>query len=109
MDRQLAGPCAEQVSFHADDVADVQQLKERVILFRHRIFLYVDLKLLRALHQVDESGLSHAGQLLGAVAMYSRVSCLSLPGTGGDPPPSNRTSHSSFADFLVQMEMKRPT
>ena len=57
---QFVGPGAEQVAFHADQVAQIEQLVERVFLFADRIFAHIDLKLLAILHQVREAGLAHA-------------------------------------------------
>ena len=60
MHAQLARARAEQVAFHAHDVAHVEPLIERVVRFRNRIFANVDLQALARLHQVHETGLAHA-------------------------------------------------
>ena len=60
VDAQLAGPGAEQVALDADDVADIEQLVERKILFADRVLAHIDLQLLAVLHQMRETGLAHA-------------------------------------------------
>ena len=60
MDAEFAGAGAEQVAFDADDVADVEQLIERIVALRDRILAYVDLQAFAVLHQVHEAGLAHA-------------------------------------------------
>ena len=62
VDAQLAGAGAEQVAFHADDVAEVEQLEERVIALAHGVLLDVDLQALAVLLQVGEAGLAHVAQ-----------------------------------------------
>ena len=59
---QLAGARAEQVAFHADDVADIEQLEELEIALADRVLLDVDLQALAVLLQVRESRLAHVAQ-----------------------------------------------
>ena len=59
VDAELAGAGAEQVAFHADDVADIQHLEELEIALAHGVFLDVDLQALAVLLQVREAGLAH--------------------------------------------------
>ena len=56
--RQFAGPRAEQRSFDADEVADIEQLVQLEVAFRKLILLCVYLQLAFAVRQRDESGLS---------------------------------------------------
>ncbi len=60
MDAQFAGPGAEQVSFDADNIADVEDLIQRVILLRHGVLADIDLQPLAVLLQMREAGLAHA-------------------------------------------------
>ena len=66
MDAELAGPGAEQVALGAGEVAQIQQLKEAVILFGDGVFFYINLKLRAALLQVREARLAHAADGLNA-------------------------------------------
>ena len=63
---QLTGFRAEQISCHADDVADIENLVQLVCLFADRILLYVDLQALSVLEQVKESCFAHAPDALDA-------------------------------------------
>ena len=62
VDAQFAGARAEEIAFHADDVADIDQLEEREIALAHGVFLDVDLQALAVLLQVREAGLAHVTQ-----------------------------------------------
>ena len=59
MHAQLAGAGAEQVSLHADVVADVEQLVKLPLLVADRIFLHINLQLLARLLEMGETGLAH--------------------------------------------------
>ena len=60
VDAELIGPGTEQVAFDADQVAQIEELIERIFLFADRILANVDLELLAILHQMREAGLAHA-------------------------------------------------
>ena len=77
---QLAGPGAEQVAFHADDVADIEQLVERVVLFADRVLANVNLQPLAVLHQMREAGLAHAANGQDAAGDLHRHARLQLLG-----------------------------
>jgi hypothetical protein len=62
MHAQLARARAEQVAFHADDVAHVDQLVDGEIALGDGVLLHVDLQPLAILRQVREPGLAHAAQ-----------------------------------------------
>src|SRR5262249_18422994 len=62
VNRQFAGPGAEQVTAHADVVAQIEQFVERKTLLAYEVELHVDLQLLPALLQVGESGLALQAQ-----------------------------------------------
>ncbi len=59
VNRQFVGLGAEQVSAHADVVADIEQLEQLEALFADRVLLDVELQPLALLLQVDEGGLAH--------------------------------------------------
>ncbi len=59
---QFAGARAEQIAFHADDVADIEQFEQLVIALAHGVFLDVDLQALAILLQMREAGLAHVPQ-----------------------------------------------
>ncbi len=63
---QFAGARAEQIAFDAHDVADVEQLIERVLALIDGVAAHVHLQPLAALHQVEEAGLAHAPHGLNA-------------------------------------------
>ena len=44
MHRKLARPGPEQIAFHTDQVANVEQLKERKVAVAHRVQPYIDLQ-----------------------------------------------------------------
>ena len=60
MNAELARPGPEQVSFHADDIAQVQLLVKREVLLAHRVLTNINLQPLAVLQQMRESGLAHA-------------------------------------------------
>ena len=62
VDAELAGAGAEEIAFHADDVAEIDQLEQRIIALAHRVFLDVDLQPLAVLLQVREARLAHVAQ-----------------------------------------------
>ena len=62
MNAEFAGARAEEISLHADDVADIHQLEQREIVLAHGVFLDVNLQALAALLHVRESGLAHVTQ-----------------------------------------------
>ena len=66
VDAQLAGARAEQIAFDAHDVADVEQLVERILALIDGVAAHIDLEPLAALHQVEEAGLAHAPHGLNA-------------------------------------------
>jgi hypothetical protein len=67
MDAELAGAGAEQVAFHAHDVAEVEQLvKSCIIALADGVLAHVDLQPLAVLLQVREAGLAHAAHGLDA-------------------------------------------
>jgi hypothetical protein len=63
---QFAGAGAEQVAFHADDVAQIDQLVDGEIALGKGVLLDVDLQALAILRQMREPGLAHAAQGLHA-------------------------------------------
>ena len=74
---QLAGARAEQVAFHADDVADIEELEDGEIALGHGIFLDVDLQPLAVLCQVREARLAHVAQGYTRPAMRTRTGAAS--------------------------------
>ena len=60
VDAELIGPGTEQVAFDADQVAQIEQLIERVFLFADRVLAHINLQLFAILHQVREPRLAHA-------------------------------------------------
>src|SRR5437899_46623 len=60
MHAKFAGLGAKEISIHADNVADIQELIQREILLAHCVLANVDLHALAVLQQMCESGLAHA-------------------------------------------------
>ena len=83
---QLAGARAEQVAFHADDVADIDQLEQLVIALADRVLLDVDLQPLAVLLQVRE-----ARPCPCAAASSAARRCARAPPARALRPSSRRT------------------
>src|SRR5207302_4813735 len=62
MNGQFTSTGAEEITTHADVVAQVEQLIERKPLFADEVELHIDLELLSALLQVREAGLALQAQ-----------------------------------------------
>lgn len=59
MDAQLTGASAKQITAHADEIANIQQLVKLEGFFADGIFLDVNLQLLAVLLHVHESSFAH--------------------------------------------------
>src|ERR1700722_2425613 len=57
---EFARARAEQITFDAHDVADIEQLIERILALIDGVAADVHLQPFAALHQVEEAGLTHA-------------------------------------------------
>ncbi len=68
MHRQLARTGAEQVAFHAHDVAQVEQLVELELAFGNGVLLHVDLQARSLLLEMGEAGLAHPAHRVQAPA-----------------------------------------
>ena len=76
MNAQFIGPGAEQVAFDADEVAQVEELIERIFLFADGVLAHVDLESLAILHQMREASFAHAANghnAPGDADLYARV------------------------------------
>ncbi len=68
IDGELVRPRAKQMAFHADDIADVQELIHAKVALGQRILLDVDLNLRAAVGQHQEIGLAEAADAQNAAA-----------------------------------------
>ena len=66
MHRKFAGAHAEEISFHSDDVAYIEQLVEFEVAFLERIDFDIDMQFCAVLREVHEARFALAAQRLNA-------------------------------------------
>ncbi len=75
---ELAGSRTEEIPFHSDNVAEVEQLPQREVALAHRVLLHINLGPLAALLEMRKPGFTHAAHGLNAARNAHRGALLEL-------------------------------